>query len=142
MNIAVSRARVMYDALIQVKALDDLIYLIKEYEVLTAKPGRTFKIGLSGRRLIWIRLEQDGIEVSEADHRGPIRQEYVPLAIVGEHSIGKAIRDGALYTVPFEPRNRHDTRCHQPKGETKPHAELLMVARQVVVTDGEAHGSA
>lgn len=89
--------------LLPVRAPEDLEYLVKESEIVTGRPGRTFVIAGADRlayRLQWHAL---GFQVERLDSRGrALHVQQLLLFEFLDHPLLEALHAGQLFTAPIE----------------------------------------
>ena len=87
--------------LLPVRAPEDLEYLVKESEIVTGRPGRTFVIAGADRlayRLQWHAL---GFQVERLDAHGRVvSTQHLQVWEFLEHSLVEAQAAGQLFTPP------------------------------------------
>ena len=96
--------------LLTVQAPEDIEFLVKESEVLTGEPGRTFVIAGADRlcyRVHWHpRTYPSGLKVERLDARGRVLSfQHLPVWEFVEHSLVEAQAVGQLFTVPVHRRS-------------------------------------
>lgn len=87
--------------MLAVRSTEDIEYLVKESEVLTGLPGRTFVIAGADRltyRLLWRPL---GFKVQRLDDKAKVlhTQHLLTFEFL-DHSLLEALHAGQLFTVP------------------------------------------
>jgi hypothetical protein len=89
--------------MLAVRSTEDIEYLVKQSEVLTGLPGRTFVIAGAERltyRLLWHPL---GIRVQRLDNQAKVLHTQNLLAFEFlDHSLLEALHAGQLFTVPVD----------------------------------------
>ena len=87
--------------LVNVLAPEDIEFLIKESEVITGRPGRTFAVAgadWQAYRLHWL---QGVLKVDRLDTTGQVLStERVPTKAFCEHRLIGALASGLLFTPP------------------------------------------
>lgn len=91
--------------LLAVQAPEDIEFLVKESEILTGEPGRTFVIAGADRltyRLHWRpRACPGGLRVERIDAQGRVLStQHLPVWAFVEHSLVEAQAAGQLFTAP------------------------------------------
>ena len=89
--------------MLAVRSAEDIEYLVKESEVLTGLPGRTFVIAGADRltyRLLWHPL---GFKVQRLSEQGKVlhTQQLLTFEFL-DHSLLEALHAGQLFTVPVD----------------------------------------
>ena len=82
---------------VEVRALSDLEYLVKESEIVTGCWGRLFHIR-SQDRPVWISLEFGGFVIRNMGRDDASREMYLPRRLMMDAVIGHALRSGMLFT--------------------------------------------
>ncbi|MDR3368878.1 hypothetical protein [Rhodoferax sp.] len=86
-------------ALLNVRAPEDIEFLVKESEVLTGKPGRMFVIAGADRLSYRVQWHPMGVQVERLDAHGrALSSEQLLLWEFLEHSVIEALRAGQLFT--------------------------------------------
>lgn len=85
--------------LLSVRAPEDIEFLVKESEVLTGQPGRTFVIAGADRLRYRVQWYPIGFKVERLDAHGQAlnSQHLLPWEFP-EHSLVQALRAGQLFT--------------------------------------------
>jgi len=85
--------------LLKVRAPEDIEFLVKEGEVLTGKPGRTFVIAGADRLSYRVQWHPMGSKVERLDAHGHAlsSQHLLPWEFL-DHSVVAALRAGQLFT--------------------------------------------
>jgi len=86
--------------LLAVQTPEDIEFLVKESEVLTGAPGRTFVVAGADRPAYQVHADVAGFQIARLDGAMP----YEVLATARElasHPIGSAMACGLLYTEPL-----------------------------------------
>jgi hypothetical protein len=85
--------------LLKVRAPEDIEFLVKESEVLTGKPGRTFVIAGADRLSYRVQWHPMGSKVERLDAHGQAlsSQHLLPWEFL-DHSVVQALRAGQLFT--------------------------------------------
>lgn len=85
--------------LLNVRAAEDIEFLVKESEVLTGQPGRTFVIAGADRLSYQVQWHPMGFKVERLDAHGQAlsSQHLLPWEFP-EHSLVQALRAGQLFT--------------------------------------------
>ncbi len=85
--------------LLNVWAPEDIEFLVKESEVLTGKPGRTFVIADADRLSYRVQWHPMGTKVERLDAYGQAlsSQHLLPREFL-DHSVVEALRAGQLFT--------------------------------------------
>ncbi|MES2051200.1 MAG: hypothetical protein V4455_04510 [Pseudomonadota bacterium] len=85
--------------LLNVRAPGDIEFLVKESEVLTGKPGRTFVIVGADRLNYRVQWHPMGAKVERLDAHGQaLSSEHLLPWEFPEHSVVQALRAGQLFT--------------------------------------------
>lgn len=89
--------------MLAVRSTEDIEYLVKQSEVLTGLPGRTFVIAGAERltyRLLWHPL---GFRVQRLDNQAKVlhAQNLLTFEFL-DHSLLEALHAGQLFTVPVD----------------------------------------
>ena len=96
-----TQTRIAHDApsLLTVQAPEDIEFLVKESEVLTGKPGRTFVIAGADRLSYRVQWHPMGSKVERLDAHGQAlsSQHLLPWEFL-DHSVVQALRAGQLFT--------------------------------------------
>lgn len=89
-----------------VSAPEEIEFLVKESEVLTGKPGRTFAIAGADRLTYRVQWHAAGFKVERLDAQGRALniQHLLPWEFV-DHSVVEALNAGQLFTPAI--RRRH-----------------------------------
>jgi hypothetical protein len=89
--------------MLAVRSTDDIEYLVKQSEVLTGLPGRTFVIAGAERlsyRLLWHPL---GFRVQRLDDQAKVlHTQHLASFEFLDHSLLEALHAGQLFTVPVD----------------------------------------
>ena len=89
--------------MLAVGSAEDIEYLVKESEVLTGLPGRTFVIAGADRltyRLLWNPL---GFRVQRLDDQAKVlHTQHLATFEFLDHSLLEALHAGQLFTVPVD----------------------------------------
>jgi hypothetical protein len=81
--------------------IEDLEFLVKESEVLTGHPGRTFIISGADCLVYRVHLHPGGLRVERLDTDGRVLNvQQLPLWEFPEHSLFEAQAAGQLFTPP------------------------------------------
>lgn len=84
---------------IRVRTLSDLEYLVKESEVLTGQPGRTFLICGAERIAYRVGWHQNGYSVQRLTDSGELCPPvYLLPRLFNRHVLAEAMRAGCLFT--------------------------------------------
>lgn len=85
--------------LLNVRAAEDIEFLVKESEVFTGQPGRTFVIAGADRLSYRVQWHPMGFKVERLDAHGQAlsSQHLLPWEFP-EHSLVQALRAGQLFT--------------------------------------------
>ena len=85
--------------LLKVRVPEDIEFLVKESEVLTGKPGRTFVIAGADRLCYRVQWHPMGSKVERLDAHGQAlsSQHLLPWEFL-DHSVVEALRAGQLFT--------------------------------------------
>lgn len=85
--------------LLNVRAPEDIEFLVKESEVLTGKPGRTFVIAGADRLSYRVQWHPMGSKVERLDAHGQVlsSQHLLPWEFI-DHPVVEALRTGQLFT--------------------------------------------
>lgn len=88
------------DALLPVRALGDIEYLVKESEVLTGRAGRGFVIAGADRLIYRVHWHPLGFKVERLDARGEVLdcRHLLPWEFE-HHSLAQALACGHLFTA-------------------------------------------
>jgi hypothetical protein len=101
---AIIKFRGAFGRLIQVNCLEDIEFLVKESEVITGKPGRHFIISGDGNVMYRIHCDPSGYQIQHLDAAGnPTNTTHMKPESLAEHSLGKAVREGLLFTYTLAP---------------------------------------
>ena len=93
------QAAVDVESLLPVRATADIEYLIKESEVITGAPGRTFVIWGADRIVYRVRWHPVGCQIKRLDDSGePTSTVYLLHSELPTHVLGEALRAGQLFT--------------------------------------------
>ena len=93
------QAALEVDSFLPVRTAADIEFLIKESEVVTGEPGRTFVIWGADRILYRIRWHPIGCQVKRLDDSGePMSTVYLLHCELPAHVLGEALRAGQLFT--------------------------------------------
>ena len=82
---------------VEVRALSDLEYLVKESEIMTSTPGRMFHIRSQDRPVL-ISLESGGFVIRNVGQHDASRTIYLPRRLMLDALIGHALKSGMLFT--------------------------------------------
>lgn len=82
---------------VEVRALSDLEYLVKESEIVTSTPGRMFHIRNQDRPVL-ISLEFGGFVIRNVGQHDASRTIYLPRRLMLDALIGHALKSGMLFT--------------------------------------------
>lgn len=82
---------------VEVRALSDLEYLVKESEIVTSTPGRMFHIRSQDRPVL-ISLESGGFVIRNVGQHDASRTIYLPRRLMLDALIGHALKSGMLFT--------------------------------------------
>ena len=86
--------------LLPVRSLDEVEHLVKESEVLTGAPGRTFVVAGADRPAYQVHADVAGFQIARLD--GAMPHEVLATAReLASHPIGSAMACGLLYTEPL-----------------------------------------
>ena len=99
-NLNLSIRALPMQQLLPVRSLDEFEHLVKESEVLTGAPGRTFVVAGADRPAYQVHADVAGFQIARLDGAMP----YEVLATARElasHPIGSAMACGLLYTEPL-----------------------------------------
>ena len=95
----ISERRLALRGLIQVCTPADIEYLVKESEVVTGNPGRTFVILGADRLCYRIAWHSNGYHVERLDESdNPTSTMYLLPAQFSAHGLGEALLRGQLFT--------------------------------------------
>lgn len=87
--------------LVQVKTPTDIMYLVKESEVITGRPGRKFVVFGAERLAYRIQWHPNGYRVQRLDKAD---NPTCTMSLLPEHfdahGLGEALRRGQLFTAP------------------------------------------
>ena len=99
-----TQTRIAHDApsLLTVQAPEDIEFLVKESEVLTGAPGRTFVVAGADRPAYQVHADAAGFQIARLDGAVP-RQWLATAPELASHAIGHAMACGLLYTEPLAP---------------------------------------
>ena len=87
--------------LVNVQAPEDIEFLIKESEVITGRPGRTFAVAGADWQTYRMHWHQGVVKVDRIDIAGRIQStEHIPTRAFHEHRLIKALASGQLFTPP------------------------------------------
>ncbi len=86
--------------LLPVRSLDELEHLVKESEVLTGAPGRTFVVAGADRPAYQVHADVAGFQIARLDGAMPHEVLATARELAG-HPIGSAMACGLLYTEPL-----------------------------------------
>jgi len=85
--------------LLKVRAPEDIEFLVKESEVLTGKPGRTFVIAGADRLSYRVQWHPMGSKVERLDaHEQALSSQHLLPWEFLDHSVVEALRAGQLFT--------------------------------------------
>jgi hypothetical protein len=89
-----------------VSAPEEIEFLVKESEVLTGKPGRTFVIAGADRLTYRVQWREEGFKVERLDGQGRTLnvRHLLPWEFI-DHSVVEALHAGQLFTAAV--RRRH-----------------------------------
>jgi hypothetical protein len=91
------------DRLFPVQAPEEIEYLVKESEILTGQPGRTFVISSADRLVYRIQWHPIGYQVQRLNAAGnPICTLNMVAEEFQSHSLGEAMRAGQLFAFSCE----------------------------------------
>ncbi len=96
-------------ALFAVRGIDDIEYLVKESEVLTGLPGRSFVIAGADRLTYRLHWHPQGFKVQRLDVNGQIlHTQNLPTFEFLDHSLLEALQAGQLFAAPvaIKPQGR------------------------------------
>lgn len=82
---------------VEVRALSELEYLVKESEIVTSTPGRMFHIRSKDRPVL-ISLEFGGFVIRNVGQHDASRTIYLPRRLMLDALIGHALKSGMLFT--------------------------------------------
>ena len=82
---------------VEVRALSELEYLVKESEIVTSTPGRMFHIRSKDRSVL-ISLEFGGFVIRNVGQHDASRTIYLPRRLMLDALIGHALKSGMLFT--------------------------------------------
>jgi len=86
-------------SLLNVLAPEDIEFLVKESEVLTGKPGRTFVIAGADRLSYRVQWHPMGSKVERLDEHGQaLSSEHLLPWEFADHNVVEALRAGQLFT--------------------------------------------
>jgi hypothetical protein len=92
-----------FDRMFPVQASEEIEYLVKESEVITGQPGRTFVISSADRLVYRIQWHPIGYQVQRLNAAG---NTICTLNMVPDefraHSLGEAMRVGQLFAFSCE----------------------------------------
>ena len=87
--------------LVNVLAPEDIEFLIKESEVITGRPGRTFAVAGADWQIFRLHWLQGVLKVDRLDTTGQVLStERVPTKAFCEHRLIGALASGQLFTPP------------------------------------------
>ena len=87
--------------LVNVLAPEDIEFLIKESEIITGRPGRTFAVAGAGWQIFRLHWLQGVVKVDRLDTAGQVLStERVPTKAFCEHRLIGALASGLLFTPP------------------------------------------
>lgn len=90
--------------MVNVRAAEDIEFLVKESEIITGRLGRRFLIASADRLVYLIQWHQDDYQVQRLDQHGyPICTLTMLPDEFKAHSLGEALRAGQLFTLPVNP---------------------------------------
>lgn len=96
---AVMKGRAWALGLVAVREVDDIVFLVKEAEILTGKPGRQFVVAGPERRDYLVAVKSFVFEVTPLNHGNEaILTDAVMVADLGQHRLGAALQSGQLFT--------------------------------------------
>ena len=88
-------------ALLTVQAPEDIEFLIKESEIITGRPGRTFAVAGAGWQIFRLHWLQGVVKVDRLDTACQVLStERVPTRSFYEHRLIRALATGQLFTPP------------------------------------------
>lgn len=94
-------------ALFAVRAPEELEYLVKESEVATGRPGRSFVIAGADRLVYRLQWHPLGFQVERLDDGGRrIHMQQLLLFEFLDHPLLEALHAGQLFTHPVEVRHQ------------------------------------
>jgi hypothetical protein len=89
--------------LLPVRAPEDLEYLVKESEIVTGLPGRTFVIAGADRLAYRLQWHPLGFQVERLDSDGrTLHLQQLLLFEFLDHPLLEALHAGQLFTAPIE----------------------------------------
>ena len=87
--------------LVNVLAPEDIEFLIKESEVITGRPGRTFAVAGAGWQIFRLHWLQGVVKVDRLDTAGQVLStERIPTRAFCGHRLIGALASGQLFTPP------------------------------------------
>ncbi len=98
-----NHSRIAYasPALLTVQAPEDIEFLIKESEIITGRPGRTFAVAGANWQVFRLHWLQGVVKVDRLDVSGQVLStERVPTKAFCEHRLIGALASGLLFTPP------------------------------------------
>lgn len=98
-----NHSRIAYasPALLTVQAPEDIEFLIKESEIITGRPGRTFAVAGADWQIFRLHWLQGVLKVDWLDSAGQIlNTERIPTRAFCEHRLIGALASGQLFTPP------------------------------------------
>lgn len=98
MNNSVNKSTYKRSRLIRVTAMEDLSYLVKEQELMSGQPGRNFFVGKRQVVVFSIHSQGSGFDVRKIGPNAANEAQYFTDPQIEETAIGKALRNGTLYT--------------------------------------------
>lgn len=106
----IAHQAVRANALLRVRALGDIEFLVKESEVLTGQAGRGFVIAGADRLIYRVHWHPLGFKVERLDLRGEVLdcRHLLPWEFE-DHALAHALACGQLFTasVPCDTRGRN-----------------------------------
>ena len=85
--------------LVNVQAPEDIEFLIKESEIITGRPGRTFAVAGANWQVFRLHWLQGVVKVDRLDVSGQVLStERVPTKAFCEHRLIGALASGQLFT--------------------------------------------
>ena len=91
--------------MLAVRSTEDIEFLVKESEVLTGLPGRTFVIASADWLIYRVQWHSMGFKVERLDARGRTlsSQHLLPWEFI-DHSVVEALNAGQLFTAAIRRR--------------------------------------
>jgi hypothetical protein len=88
-------------SMVNVRATEDIEFLVKESEVITGRLGRKFVIAGADRLVYLVQWHPVGFKVQRLDHEDiPTCTMFMLPGEFHAHSLGEALRAGQLFTLP------------------------------------------